>query len=511
MSLLGKRKTEAKDSAVAESSPEAPKPEKKASSGGIVQWLKDSYNGLYKIVLEPSMPTKASVALLLAGLAIGLFWGYSVTPTVFTGANPNRMNQPAQDQWVKMVAGSYTRGFYPADQAQELLTRIDSPEAVITRLLNDPNTTPSDREALSNALPLSQGVAGTPTPQSPGFLNELISGWGVPLLLVMVVFPILTLLWRLLFYPNVVAPMVMKVQESRDPVLREKNMKARADLKRLQEQNAELAKMKKETVADVELGTPVTQVLKVFTKGRSFDESDEIEAGEEFLGQCGAVIPEAVEPDAVAIEIWLFDMFATDKQNHKRLFVTPMAFNDPSTRSRLSSDPDVSLNEAIVAEAGSKIVIDSQKVRLQAEMVSVELGADGRFESFRMKMTAWKRDGAKTPVPMPQPPIAQPTFAPPPVQPAYTPPVPQPTFAPPPVQPTFAPPSYTPLGTPQPTFAPPPASGLPPMAAYDDIQFDPPPVMPQRTSPPQGYSPLPPPEDDDPFGATGDFTPLPRN
>ncbi len=70
----------------------------------------------------------------------------------------------------------------------------------------------------------------------------------------------------------------------------------------------------------------------------------------------------------------------------------------------------------------------------------------------------------------------------------------------------------------------PPAGGRA-LDEYDDIQFDPPPQMPRQSPlqppplqmPPSGLNPLQPPplrmppseeEDDDPFGGTGDFTPL---
>ncbi len=521
MSLLRRNKSDSKEQAVPAST-DTPKKEAK-SGGGLRQWLVDSYNGLYKIVLEPSMPSKGSVILLVVGLLIGLLWAYSVSPVVFTGANPNRLNQSAQDQWIKLVAGNYARGFYATDQAQDLIGRIDDPANAITRLLSDPNTTPSDSTALQQLQSVAQGVTGTPTPESPGFVSDLLSGWLVPALILIIGFPILTVAWKLLIQPNFVAPVVMRVQEMRNPVLKDKNDKARADLKRLQEQNQELVRMKKETVADVELGEPVTQVLKVYSKGRRFDESDEIEFGEEFLGQCGAVIPESMNDDPVAVEIWLFDMFASDDQNHKRLFLTPLASQDPALRTRLSGDPEVNLAEAAIAQAGAKVVIDSQKVRLQADMVDAQVGADGRFESFRMKITAWKKTTGRSALPVAygtQAPVAPaPAYTPPP-QPAYNPP-PQSYAPPPPAQRpmsdydniSFDPPPAAPSPfPPAPSYAPPPPAQRP-MSDYDNISFDPLPVPPQAARPPQqaSFSPLPPPgEDDDPFGGTGDFTPIPR-
>lgn len=486
MSLLrrnkAKDKEEAKQAAPAAKPAKEKKEKKESSSGGLKQWLIDSYNGLYKIVLEPSMPTRATVMLVLAGVVIGLLWAYAISPTVFTGANPNRLNQPAQDQWILMVAGNYERRFYDVNQAVSLLSRVDNPVAAIDRMLSSPTIGDADRNALEAVRPLVVGVRGEPTPQDPGFIGNLLSGFLVPLILVTILVPVFTLLWRLLIYPNLVAPVIMKIQEARDPELAAKNQKARADLKRLQEQKAELERLKKETVADAELGEPVTQVLKVFSKGRNFDESDEIEtATGDFLGQFGAVIPESIEPDPAAIELWVFDMRATN-QNAKKLFITPTAASDSRLQARLSSDPDVTMSDAVVTQVGAKLVIDTENLRVQGEILQVDYDDKGRFENFRMKITAWKRASDKAPAP--QPTISYVPHATP--QPVYQPPTaPQPPAYQPPAAPVYSP--------------PPPPSGVGPQQPLR-------PLSPQPLS--SAYPP--PPEDDDPFGSTGDFTPIPR-
>lgn len=481
MSLLRRNKANDEEKQAA---PAAKPAEKKSSSGGIRQWLIDSYNGLYKIVLEPSMPTKATVMLVVAGVVIGLLWAYAISPTVFTGANPNRLNQAAQDQWILMVAGNYDRRFYDVNQAVSLLSRVDNPVEAIDRMLNSPNIGDADRSALNGARQLVVGVRGEPTPQDPGFIGSLLGGFLIPLILVIVLVPIITVVWRLLIQPNFVAPVLMKYQESRNPELAAKNQKARADLKRLQEQKQELERMKKETVADVELGEPVTQVLKVFSRGRNFDESDEIEtATGDFLGQFGAVIPESIEPDPAAIEIWVFDMRSAN-QNAKKLFIAPAVSSDGGLQARLGSDPDVTMGEAVVAQNGAKLIIDTENLRIQGEMIQVDVDEKGRFEGFRMKITAWKRSGAVAPAP--QPTLA---YAPPP-QPV----APAPTYQQPPAMPAYSPPPVQPSG-----FSTPP----PPSA--------PQPLRPLNPQPLSSAYPPPPGEDDDPFGSTGDFTPIPRN
>jgi hypothetical protein len=518
MSLLRRNKNESDAQAV----PTPPPPNKDKKGGGIVQWLKDSYNGLYKIVLEPSMPSRYTILSLVIGLIVGLIWAYIVYPTIFTGANPNRLNAASQQQWFEMVALGLHKEVYSVDSATVLFNQIDNPQAIQTALVNDPATEPLILEALRDEdVQFALGNAvGTPSPVSQSILTDILQSLVLPIVLIIAVTIAVVLLWRLLIYENLIAPIIQRIREARDPALKEKSAKEREALQNIRDQKKLLDEMKKNTVADVELGEPVTQVLKIFTKGRSYDESDEIESGDDFLGQCGSVIPEAIEPDALAIEVWLFDMFAQGDQNHKRLFVTEAALNDGMVRNELMSDPETNNpNDWVVARPGAKVLIDSEKIRLQGEMISVETGADGRFDKFQMKVTAWKKDGksATMPVPAPMPaynPPAPQPYTPPPPQPTFNPPAPQP-YTPPPPQPTFnpLPPAPQPM---QPLTPPPSPLGARPMSAYDDMDFDPPPAPPAR---PAGFSPSPlpnfnpappPPPEDDPFGNTGDFTPLPR-
>ena len=463
----------------------------------------DSYRGLYKIVLEPSMPTRETVALMLLGLVIGLIWAYAISPTIFTDAGVHRLNQSAQDQWVKMTAANYAAGFYDEQAVQILLNQVDSPSETINRLLTDPNTNQFDRQVLVDIQSIASSVTGTEAPVSPGFFGELISLL-VPILLVTIITPIFVLVWRLLIYPNIVAGIIERFRESRDPALAERNRRSKAELATLQEQKRLLEQMKREQVADVELGAPVMQTLKVYNQGRNFDESDEIELpldqGGDFLGQCGAVIAEAVDPDPIAIEVWLFDMFS--QQNLKKIFVTPQGYADPGIRARLEADIADPASDIFVANPGARLIIDSDKLRLQADMVSIEVAPDGRFNTFRMKLTSWQKSQAFADA-----------HAASPVAPAYSPA--SYAAAPPPAAPAPmpAPPRQEPAYTP-----PPPPANLPfppensdydmrqPPAAYGAAPLPPSPLNypPGLDSPDQTF------DDDDIFGSTGEFTPINR-
>lgn len=477
-------------------------PEGKDSGGGggplagLIQWLKDSYNGLYKIVLEPSMPTRYSVALLVVGLIIGLIWGYAVNPTTFSGANPNRLSDAAQEQWVKMVAVSVEERLnYDPATAAILLNRIPNSDQVIERLLNDTNVPQHEKDALVSLRNITAGQPAEPAEavNPPGLFMSLFGGWLLPSILVIIIFPICVLLWRLLIYPNIVAGLFDQFKQMTNPEYKIQKEKERKEREIMREERVARDQLAKDSAAS-DLGPPVMTQLSIYSPGRSYDESFEIELESgEFLGQSGAVISEAVDPDPIAIEVWLFDMFSS--KNIARVFITPEGNNDPSIRSRVEATVDNPATDIIVAQPGSDIVIESDKIRLQAKMASVDFNANGRFENFRLQMLAWQKGAA--------PAGAGPAAMPPPI-----------------VPPAGAPPmsDYDDIQFDPP---PPPPAGAPPMSAYDDIQFDPPPAPSGGQAPAAGgVQPLQPPplsmppppgyddDDDDPFGGTGDFTPL---
>jgi len=510
------------------------------SGGGLIGWLRDSYNGLYKVVLEPSMPKWATIILLIVGFVIGLFWGYVISPTIFYNANPNRLNDVAQQQWVRMIAVGYDSGAqYGSEQALELLDSIPDPAGMIDSLIADPNLNPEDRAALESLRTVvPDDFTGAEAIRPSGFLNQFVTAWLVPIILIMIITPILFLVWRLLFYPNLVAPVVDRARQATDKEyaakrqVEQENLRVQKEQRRLRDEMAKQAD-------DSELGQPIMQNLAIFTPNRQFDESYEVELpldqGGDFLGQSGVVIAEAVDPDPIAVEMWLFDMFS--QQNLKRIFVTPTGYSDPSIRSRLEADVN-SPSDVIVAEPGAMARIESEKIVMIGKMATVDFNSQGRFENFQMQVRAWQKSaGMPAPVGGGLPEYDNMQFDPPPPMPS------QPTQPSQPQQPPAqsggyvqqgytSPPQQPPQqqnygGNYQDPLAPPPQQPSQQSygSGYDPLTPPPPAQQPPQPPQQQSYNPLTPPplnfpdrqqsetddDDDDPFGGTGDFTPLPNN
>ncbi len=506
-------------------SPPAGKPP--ARRNPILSYIEDSYNGLYKIVLEPSMPTKQTVILLIVGLIIGLIWGWAIKPVQFYDATPNQMSQIAQDAWIKSVAVAHdTQTFYPDERAKPLLLAVPDPASAVNRMLQDPNIDAADASALQSLKPLTDTIVAsdTPEPVKPrGIVDDLISLL-LPIIIIVVATPILVVVWRLLIYDNLIAPIIQRIHEARNPQDRAKRLASAADRQRIKEQQDAGKKLREQEEKDRlvavsegrgdAFGAPVMQALYIYSKGRSFDESSEIELKTgEFLGQCGAVIAEAVDPDPTAVEVWLFDMF--DQVNLKKVLITETAYGNPSIRAAVEDSVENPNEDIIVAKPGTVVTLETQKLRLQAKLPAVTVAQDGRFENFNMQMQAWDKSkmgaGVSAPAPVAVAPL---TFDAPP---APRPMAPLPP-APLPARPMsdyndlqFDPPPAAPLRPSAPAPLPPAQSR--PLSDYDNMQFDPPPMP--RQAPVQPLHPSAPPpaapgfgDEDDPFGNTGDFTPL---
>ncbi|HEX2620963.1 MAG TPA: hypothetical protein VHL11_12470, partial [Phototrophicaceae bacterium] len=282
--------------------------------------------------------------------------------------------------------------------------------------------------------------------------------------------------WRLLIKPNIWDNIYEALRPKTQEEVEEKKRQQEFRMVIRQKKEDEI-KMREETAAAAATnpyGAPIMQKLSVYTKGRAFDDSFAIEdANDMFLGESGATVAKTIGDtnELSAVEIWLFDKEDFVRTLNK-LFVSEHAFNDPMLRADLEGRVDNPATDLVVARPGAVIVLETDAIMLQAKIIDIKYGDNGIqppnsfFEALKLQVEAWQKSsgGMKTVAVAPVTAAVQAA----PAMPA----APQSSYAPPPA----AAPAY-----------PPPAS-MPP----------PPPAMPPR----------PKPQDDDPFGGTGDFTPI---
>lgn len=446
----------------------------------MIKWLQDSYNGLYKILLEPVTPKRKMVAALVIGVLLGLLWAYVLQPVIFYDADPVSLHQSWQDEWVKLLADRSEAA--NADVREEitlLLREVDDPVGTVSRLISEQ---PAYAARLQAILPLAEAAQPTSAiaPQ-PSLIGNILPYIIAPLLIA-ILFVVLTWIYSLFIYPNLVEPMLKGRGRDKTP---DANVQLNRQANELRK-NAETTL--KTDFTTTNYGKPLMQRMSVYIPGRGqFDDSFSIEDDQgKFLGECGAGISEQIGvggQNVTAVEVWLFD-----KDDFVRtithVFASEHAYNDPGIRSKL--DPK---GPVVLVKPGATTILETASLRLQARIVEVEYGSGGlppnsHFDKLTIELAAWRKEGASVSAPAPQPavPVISPT------------PAPLPRFEPPPAPPPFAPVTAAPQVAPMPLSSPP---APPPFGGFAPRPFSPP-------APP----PAAPPIDDDPFGGTGDFKPI---
>lgn len=500
-----------------EKKPKAEKPAndkpKKPIFVAVKDWAVDSYNGLFKIVIEPQLPKYRVLLWMILSFLFGMFWAYNIVSVVFFNGAPHQLNEGARDNWIINVAGSYQAGIINQQDAQTQLARVEKPSASIDRLLANESVSAPIKMALTNIKPIADTVGdGTFSPTPQGIIRDVL-GWVISGILFIAIAWIVAIAWGLLIGGYVERAWERIRPKSAEDIARneeaKKQIEQMRERKRLEE---ELKATTAKEAATSTMGTPLMQKIAPYTKGRQFDESFAIEdADDNFLGECGATIAHTIgdTQELSAIEVWLFDKEDFVK-TFTKIFASEHAYNDYAIRAELESRVDDPATDIIVVKPGATLELTSKMLRVQAKIAAVTPGTDGalptnsHFSALTLQMQAWEKKSG--------------TGAPPP-------PVPTPeadyevsstAVAKPPMTPTGARPldSYE-IGPPPPlpTTSKPPASntGARPLDSYE---IGPPPPLPNMgaTKP---SSPPPLPFDDssdddesDPFGGTGDFTPI---
>ncbi|MBC8170268.1 MAG: hypothetical protein H7X77_01290 [Anaerolineae bacterium] len=435
----------------------------------IRNWMVDTYNGLYVIVLKPYMPSYTTVVAVVLAFLFGILWAYGLKPVQYYDGAPNQMSTLARDEWVKLVAGSFYGQIYGEEEVKQLLGMVENPAEVVNRLLPDAKGT--IQASLQAIQPLAQQINGTPAPRPGRFLDDLINIL-LPLILVIIGALIISPVWQLLIKPNIWDVIYEALRSKTDEEVEEKK-RQKENLMAIRHKKEEEQQMRLDTAsaaATNPYGAPLMQKLSIYTKGRAFDDSFAIEdANDMFLGESGATIAKTIGEtnELAAVEVWLFDKEDFVRTLNK-LLVTEHAFNDPMLRAELEARVDNPATDIVVARPGTTITVETDALMLQAKVVDMKYGDNGIqppnsfFETLKLQVEAWEKKGGGGMKTMPVAPMSA-------AVPAMAPPPPAPAFAQP------AAPAYTPL---PPTQMPPPP--------------------PPRTQP----------QDDDPFGGTGDFTPI---
>ncbi len=468
---------------------------------GITQWLADSYNGLFKIVIQPQLPRPRMILLLLGSFILGMIWAYLIVPTSFFDAAPSQLSASQRDQYLKLVAGSRASGLYTDDDVLTLLARVEDPAGNVRRLAEQERG--QVQWALQQLEPLAvQAGPGEAAPSGGDTISSILT-FLLAVVLFILVINVVALLWGLLlggYWERLVNRLKPKTEADLEAE------RVRQDIRRRKELQEQMEKETAQQAAASGLGAPIMQRISPYKKGRPYDDSFAIEdANDMFLGECGATVAKTIgNNELTAIEIWLFDK-EDFVRTFSKLLVSQHAYDDPTLRAEMDAKVENPAEDLVVIAPGATVQLETKMIVAQAKVADLKLGTNGslppnsHFDEITLQMSAWERAGSASTTPAPPVPavagglpgLSSYEVGPPPEMPSSMPKPPSSGGLPDLSSYEIGPPPETPSSAPTqpgPAASPPPAPSLP------------------LQSPP----PLPNDDDDDPFGGTGDFTPLNR-
>ncbi|MEZ4667474.1 MAG: hypothetical protein R3E39_06090 [Anaerolineae bacterium] len=403
--------------------------------------IRDTLIGLWPVI-KTYVPKPGLIIAVVVAFLIGLVWSYVVDPLAYYDADPSKLGQSWQDEWVRLVAERYDFANSNRVVNEEFRTGIVN----LLRAVDNPQEVTSRVAPQLNDLAITAEQQGTAqAPNQPTLIGQL-RPWILGPIVIALGLIIGSLLFGFYINPIVIEPIRKRMRgaQGTDAAGAGKIQ----DIQQARQLRDQLAKDAAAAPAS-DLGPPVVHHVSIYTPGRAYDDSFSIEDAskdDEFLGECGATISETIgvgQPEKVtAVEIWLFD-----KEDFVRtltsVFVSEHAYNDPAIRGKLSSKGDL-----VVAQPGAIIKLETNTLRLHARIVDMAYGTgplppNSYFDKMTVEIQAWRKAPGSAPVAVavpttpiysPPPAVAAPSFAP------QSAPAAQPSFAPPPAKPAAAPP-----------------------------------------------------------------------
>lgn len=326
-------------------------------------------------------PWVIGVIGLIAGIFLGVLYGWVINPVEWTDADIIHLRQDLQVDYLRMAIDSYAVN-KDAALATERYARLgENAEEVMAAVIADPGTvTAEEISAFSVAVgvtaptvpPALTPEAGTPQPTPEG--GSRVSRLLLPILCVVFLLGaaglVLLFIYRSRTQGGAPAPTGAPAQEMVS------------------------------TAGWTEYGTageepPMVQFMASYRVGDDlFDDSFSIDSpAGEFLGECGVGISETIgvgEPKKVtAFEVWLFDK--NDIQTVTKVLMSAHAFLDESTRQRLAAK-----GEPLLAEPGTESVLETQTLRLVARVVDMGYGEGALpehsfFDRLILELGVWPK------------------------------------------------------------------------------------------------------------------------
>lgn len=369
-----------------------PSPEKKGANPALEQW---------RVTIQRVRPQLIGVVVFTLGLVLGLAWAYGIAPTIWTNAEPIHLHTSYQDEWVKMVADQYSLfGRQGEDHAADMLRLVGNAQAIIDRLIQE-NQGNSTLVARLNAIRQFAPGADNPEIQKIQYGGLQTLNPAILVVVILVVGVVGVILWGM--YAMAVGMIVKGLLPSRrksdDSAAMTEASRLEQERRRIAQEAATRAQQAPPPGTATAGQQPLKKYVSTYLLGDDYyDESFSIEdASGGFLGETGAGISETVSvgtPKKVtAIEIWLFDK--NDIRTITKVIMSEHAYNNEALRSKLAPK-----GEAVVAQPGVPIELETQTLRIVATIMNLSYGPDATpapnayFENLTFEIAAYAKEGA---------------------------------------------------------------------------------------------------------------------
>jgi hypothetical protein len=320
-------------------------------------------------------PLVIAAVALIAGLALGLFFGWVVWPVQFVDATPSYLRADLQEDYLRMTIDSYQVNGDPNLAVRRWQDLGPNGPVLLQIVQATPNgINPQVLESFSQLVaqyPPAGGTSTTPSPATPSPWGGLILSIGG--ILVLVVLAIAGLIFGRRLLAN---------RMSAEPTAAT--------------QAAEINRQTERTnFQDLGLAPPITQTMTTYLLGDDlYDESFSIDTQSgEFLGEYGVGVSETIgvgDPKKVtALEIWLFDK--NDIKTATKVLMSPHAFNDAGIRSRLEPK-----GELVLVEPQKQVILETETLQLLATIVDLQYGngalpENSYFDRLTLELAIWPK------------------------------------------------------------------------------------------------------------------------
>ena len=356
------------------------------------------------------LSTILCAVFLIAGIGLGLLWGWVIAPVEWTDVDPSHMSDQYKEEYFRMTIDSY-RLTFNEEQAKQRLGEINADvESLYAKVAATPGSIDpnfllvfgkflTDNGYLASAQPIqmaeqTENAGGNEATTVIETEEAKNSGWVTVLVII-----------ASLFAVGVAGYAIYRILKNRsrsfddeedEEEYEEVHHSSNRNFATPKERNMVTPQKEKTQVHDPEFDRqPFAKFQATYLIGNdNFNESFSIDSRSgEYLGECGFGVSELMgvgtPKKASAFEVWMFDK--NDIQTVTKVLLTPYFFNDYNTRARLEPK-----GELVEVKAGKQIRLETASLFMIATIKDMRFGEgisaeNSYLDQLGMELAIWKK------------------------------------------------------------------------------------------------------------------------